>query len=158
MKLIAFLVVLGALGCGLQPAGHTGPVQGEKEAVEIAWEYYGRSDTPPVVYYVTGADLDCFDGAGFHYEDFGCVQGFTPDEGDWTSIAWPTGQKFSDSALAHELRHVVAMRTTGNRYGASSGDPLMLEKARHDALEGWIWGEPAGQVGQAMDLTAAAGL
>lgn len=111
--------ILGLLlgGCATSTPLPASRIDGEAVAVSIAWRIYGRTDTPPLVRWRQGDQLDCTDPnsgkAGFSIPD--------PDEGTvcregltmsflecW--VAWHGEASFADTALAHELAHVALSR------------------------------------------------
>lgn len=112
----------------LQTAGVKGdPLDppGLAAAVSTVWTSYGRTDPSPQVLLVTAPNLTCTDPStlnpGFTVllaSGPGCREGFTllPFE---ISVAY-RGQPWSQSALAHELMHVVLIRTGR---GSPLGDP-----------------------------------
>lgn len=94
---------------------------GSEAAVHVVWvEVYGRADRPPVVHWVQGKDLSCTDPnsnlPGFpvplmeHGEPtVECRNGLTLTPGA-CYVAWAGVTSFSETALAHELLHVLQLR------------------------------------------------
>lgn len=87
-----------------------------RQATGIVWhDVYRRTDRVPIVQIVQGDALDCIDPnsktPGFRvllHKGFDCRNGYTASD-DKISIAW-TGQPWSETTLAHELRHAAQLR------------------------------------------------
>lgn len=117
---LRWLIVLAGLGGALACAavgvrGEPGDFAGLREATAIAWTAYGRTDAPPRVRIVQGAELTCTDPAsgkpGFPVlltTGPGCREGFTISPLE-TSVSWH-GEAWHLTALAHELQHVAQGR------------------------------------------------
>lgn len=137
------LVLVGVRGTDMDEAG-------EPIAIAAVWASYGRTDPPPRVLLVTGAELTCTD-PGSNNPGFAvlllsgpaCREGYTllPDR---ISVAY-RAQPWSQSALAHELEHEVLIRSL---QGNPIGDPNHL-------TAGFALG---GAVDQANAMLAARGL
>lgn len=77
---------------------------GLAEATWLVWSFYGHNDMPPLVSVVEPPYLDCSNDRGFKIPiPPYCVIGVTTSP--WTVAVAYTGQKWSESALAHELLH-----------------------------------------------------
>lgn len=88
----------------------------------IIWnQAYGMTERPPFIQWVEQNDLNCYQGRGFesdyelnHADVWGCVAGVSHTDLWYTKIAWPTGSKFSSTAMAHEFAHFYEYITTGD--------------------------------------------
>lgn len=115
MKRLA-LVIAGLMSCAtVGVRGDVVELPGLREATALVWQAYGRTDAPPRVRIVQGADLTCTDpvsgNQGFPVlltTGPGCREGFTISPLE-TSVAW-TGQAWHLTALAHELQHIRQWR------------------------------------------------
>lgn len=145
---VAWLLLLWLAGCATSSPLPPAVRDGEAQAVSIVWRVYGRTDTPPLIRWRQGDQLDCVDpnsGArGFTIptldEGVVCREGLTMSFLEcW--VAWHDGDSFSDTALAHELGHVAQAR---------SG----IFDARHSRDEWW---GPGGLVDQANAALRVAG-
>jgi hypothetical protein len=146
-------VVAADIEKGLVPVGVRGTVQDEPglaAAVASVWTSYGRTDPPPKVLIVSGAELTCTDpnsgNLGFAVlllSGPACREGYSllPDR---VSVAY-RGQPWSQSALAHEAAHIVLIRSL---QGKPLGDP------NHDTS----WFQLGGAVDQENAALAAKGL
>ena len=111
----------------LRDVGVRGTVQdapGLSDAVATVWKSYGRTDPPPQVALVTGADLSCTDPNGNPGFPVVLLSGPACREG-YTLLPWKVsvayrGQPWSQGPLAHELEHVAMIRSL---QGNPIGDP-----------------------------------
>jgi hypothetical protein len=110
---LAFALLYGCASVGVR--GEPADLPGLREATALVWQAYGRTDPPPRVRIVQGADLTCTDpvshNPGFPVlltSGMGCREGFTISPLE-ASVAW-TGQPWHETALAHELQHVAQGR------------------------------------------------
>lgn len=111
--------VLLAFLAGCATGGSLRPVSdGQVEAVWIIWHHtYGREDGPPNIRWKQGAELDCTDpnsgkpGFSIPDPDEGtvCREGLTMSFRE-VIMSWHGELSFSETALAHELLHVVMAR------------------------------------------------
>jgi hypothetical protein len=111
-------------GCATLGPPPPAPTDGREQAASIIWQSYGRTDTLPLIRWVTGKALVCDDPnsgkRGFWIVDLDparpddpgiivCREGFT-----WSPLELLTayhGEKsVADTPLAHELRHVDLLR------------------------------------------------
>ena len=123
--IVTLLVLVFAVGCGdnLIPVYPQLPCQ--DQATTIVWnDTYGRTDQPPPVQWLSGAELDCDNGTKFldHTDNPPtCVDGlYWPDMPEKVQAAvYPT---FWQSAFAAELCHSHWDRTTGDPDTAHGGD------------------------------------
>ena len=112
---------------GCATGGSLTPVSpGQGQAEWIVWHVYNRTDTPPLVRWMSGDQLTCVDPAsnkpGFVILDpsiddptssgpalTACREGMTwsPTE---VFVAWHGELSFSETALAHEMRHAAMLR------------------------------------------------
>jgi hypothetical protein len=106
--LAALVIGLGCASIGVRGRDTLKPRQ--MEAVRLVWEStYGRTDEPPTVLWVEGAELTCTDpnsGLPGFKTSVGCREGYTATP-DRVSVAWREGDRFSTTTLAHELRHAA---------------------------------------------------
>ena len=123
VKLIVLLALL-MIGCGERRL----TMPGQDTVVDMVWKgVFGRSDRPPILYWVTGEGLTCHEGRGFwlHQDRKGayiplCAAGvFWPDIYS-IEVAWkPKNTHFHSTAIAHELNH-GALFKEGGQFGADS--------------------------------------
>lgn len=111
MRLLGLLLLAG---CALPP-GHPGALPGQGEAVDVVWhDWLGNGSTPPEVWLVDGADLDCVTPSGLlGFEYLGaCRLGFTPGIalGHLVSLAVHPGDRIEDTVLVHEAMHAHQAR------------------------------------------------
>lgn len=120
LGLLAWGLLFWLTGCATM--GSTNPVfDREGEALELIWKTYGRTDSPPIVRWVTGSDLDCIDpNSGkqgftvFEPDDSGehpirCREGYTMHF-DWFLAAYHGERSIADTAVCHEMKHVALVR------------------------------------------------
>lgn len=117
-------VLFCSSGCATLGPPPPAPTDGREQAASIIWQSYGRTDTLPLIRWVTGKALVCTDpnsGKGGFWiidvdpgkpDDPGfvvCREGFT-----WSSLellaAYHGETSTADTVLAHELRHVDLLR------------------------------------------------
>lgn len=103
MKL-SLLALLCLVGCAVAPEMVTpADDMGGNEAARIVWQdVWNSTDAAPSVVAVTGADLNCGDGAGFMDEGV-CVDGAINVVTRRARIALPAGARWSDTSLAEML-------------------------------------------------------
>jgi hypothetical protein len=86
-------------------------MQRDAEAVDLVWRgVYGRTSEAPILYWLTGADLDCKGPSGtpgFAVWGAGCVAGVAHYQS--VVVAWWPGLALHDTALAHELLHAALL-------------------------------------------------
>lgn len=106
------LLALALTGCAswFAPSDVRNRPPNEARAVAIVWNtVYGRSDEPPFVVWIQGKDLTCNAGKGYpSVLGGGCVEGNAALHA--ITVALPAGARFSETALAHELCHVLLLR------------------------------------------------
>ena len=132
---MALAAVVALAGCYFPP-GWDDPKPRQDEAVALVLGIYGSGGAHPDIEWAEGGNLDCTvtsNGKRGFTTPRGCLEGWTwlPWE---TSVAYREGDRFSDTALAHELQHVAQLR----RFRL---DP------EHRGCE-WEW-NPTGQVNRA---------
>lgn len=111
--LFAFGLVLAFLlsSCATAPKNRR---EGEAAAAWIIWQFYGRTDTPPLVHWVEGKALNCTDPnngrPGFYAPGIGCRGGATYTPWDvW--VAWVGDEtSIAETTMGHEFWHVVDLR------------------------------------------------
>lgn len=111
----ALLILVLTVGCIRLPGDPT-PKPGQAEAAYIIWhDIYGRTDAPPTVYWMEGADLDCEEDGfrGFTVPIAGCSFGLTLS-GSTVAVAWNPGYvNLHTSQMDHEFMHALKMREGG---------------------------------------------
>lgn len=127
-KLALAVVVLSSFACSapLPPASRLN----SDAAVDAVFRAYGRVGQRPRVWAVE--DDGCFGtrGKGFVDPAIGrCVGGFT--DGDDIFIVWGPGMRWSESGLAHELRHVMGRdHVEGGTWEPESEDGRAISAAQ----------------------------
>lgn len=113
MRVVLVAVLLS--GCVVTP-NEARP--GQAEAVELAWGVYGSPEPAPGIHWMAGADLDCMDGFGWTDDATGvgetCLQGRSLIAQRVAQIAIREGDRFSETALVHELYHFALHDLTGD--------------------------------------------
>ena len=114
LLLLAAVAGCASLGIGLGAQGPEVTVS-LNAVVADAWKALGRTDQPPEVKIVAGAQLSCTDPVSGHpgfpvamLTGMSCREGYTVTP--WfTVVAERT--PWSESALVHELEHVAQLRS-----------------------------------------------
>lgn len=127
---IRFLISLFLYGCAT--IGTVKPMSsGQERAVDIIWHsVYMQDDPVPRIRWISGKQLNCNNGRGFStieldendYPISVCVEGFTFSTRE-VLVSWHGEDSYSQTAIAHELWHIVNLR-----YGIVD---------RHHLGEGW---------------------
>lgn len=123
IRLGAIALLIGACNSGSLELPESMP--GQKEAIEIIWRLtYHEEANPPIIYWITGAALECSNGDGYWdpNDPTSCIGGQLLGDRWAATIAWPRDNKlFSDTAIAHELCHAHWWLKTGNVDGLHGG-------------------------------------
>jgi hypothetical protein len=84
-----------------------------KQVLKFIWvDCYGMDlSKAPRIVFVTGKQLNCYNGLGWKDRNGQCVAGESWEEIHTCSIAYVPGMKFSNMAFAHELWHAVGWIT-----------------------------------------------
>lgn len=84
-------------------------------ALNIIWEQTFKMDRKllPRIDWVTGKRLNCHNGTGWFDANGQCVAGASWQDQYASAVAWVPGELLSDTALAHELTHVLTWHKGG---------------------------------------------
>lgn len=109
LRPMAFLLAAALGACqpdNYVPPSDTTPRPGQAAALAVVWtKAYGRTDAPPIVHFVTELDAECGGTAWVDPWWQACAGGVTMGRDVW--IAWPQGQSWGGSHLAHEAMHAI---------------------------------------------------
>lgn len=135
-----WLLLLTVVGCSAAPPAQTPDYPsrpGQEQAIASAWSELGGWPTePPAVRWLVGDELTCHNGRGFIVEGR-CHSGVAGERVIW--VAWPTGtERFSQTALAHELVHARNWRRPGTGGDIAHTDSALWGAWRtdHELLNG----------------------
>jgi protein-S-isoprenylcysteine O-methyltransferase Ste14 len=140
IRLLLLALLLACAGTQ-RPAPAGKPRQ--EEATVLVWNgVYARTDPPPTVTWMEGADLTCISPAGHHGMAWGgqCMAGLAL--AGRLLVVWQLGDRISTTPFAHEHEHEALWRDTGDPDAGHSGP---------------AWG-PGGDVELAVAALAAAGM
>ncbi|HET7037171.1 MAG TPA: hypothetical protein VFI42_15910 [Thermomicrobiaceae bacterium] len=176
IRRLRWLILLGGFcaACSIvKPLpGKVGDKPGLADAQALIWRTaYHRTDASPLVYVVEGDELSCTDPnsgkPGFECTSVGCREGCTAsplavhvafDGGQHVNPnSTITGQRWSDTTLAHEDEHAKKIRDALEllRYTPRTADALLILGDRNHEAPEW---QPGGEVDQANRLLQERGL
>lgn len=98
------------------------PLPRQAEAMALIWAVYNPPADPPGIDWQAGAELDCDPWEGRYYGWTGtatgvgetCLQGRSLLAAGVAQVAIREGDRFSDTALTHELYHFALQARTGD--------------------------------------------
>jgi len=109
-----YLLALLLAGCSAPVIpGSPDFIEEQDVALQIIWQgAYRRTDPPPQIRWVSESQQNCTDprsGKRGIRTLIGCVEGLTLSP-KAVSVSWHDGDRFSGTALAHELVHAAQAR------------------------------------------------